>query len=123
MHFPKRARLRPWRRSYALKQKELASLLGIKSIGHVSRLERGGRVPSIEIAIACEILTGEPIKSLFSDTYAAVEQKTLARAQKLLKRIEDSQTPSSMRKKALIGDMMRRVQTGKHPNAHVEQIK
>jgi transcriptional regulator with XRE-family HTH domain len=122
MHLSSRPRLRLWRRGHALKQKELASLIGIKSLAHVSRIERGIRTPTIEIAIACEILSGQSMRDLFPDTYQAIERETLIRAQRLLDKVEISSTQSSQRKRQWVGEMLERVRGGrKQPTIHVEQ--
>ena len=120
MPSPVRPRLRPWRRGHALKQKELCSLLGIKSTTHISRIERGARSPSLEIAIACEVLTGEPLNFLFGERYSEVELKTLVRVRKFLRRIEDVQTISAVRKKELLGDILVRAAERNHQPEHVE---
>lgn len=120
MHTPVRPRLRPWRRGFALKQKEVASLLGIKTTTHVSRLERGERMPSLEIAMAFEILTGEPVCFLFPGAYGGIEARTLVRVQKCLQRLVDVQTASADRKKELLADIVARVTERNKNNNYVE---
>lgn len=120
MHTPVRPRLRPWRRGFALKQKEIASLLGIKSTTHVSRIENGHRAPSLEIAIALELLTGERICFLFPHKYSDVEQKTIRRAKRLLHGIADAESLSASRKRELLSDVLDRVTERNQPNFHVE---
>lgn len=120
MNTPVRPRLRPWRRGFALKQKEVASLLGISSTTHVSRLERGERVPSLELAIAFEVLTGEPVCFLFPDAYDKFESRTVVRVRKFLKRIAAVETTSASRKKELLADILARASARNPNNQHVE---
>ena len=120
MHTLVRPRLRPWRRGFALKQKEIASLLGIKSTTHVSRIENGHRAPSLEIAIAFELLTGERICFLFPHKFKEVESKTIRRVERLRDRLEAVESMSAQRKRELLIDVLDRVTERNPSTLHVE---
>ncbi len=63
------------RRRKHLRQKQVARLLGQRSIDQVFRYETGTRVPRLEIAIKLEIVFNEPIQSLFKDLYESARNE------------------------------------------------
>lgn len=89
---------RRWRRTAAFKQKEIARLLGLKSIAQVSRIERGSRIPGLSLAIGLEVLTGAPLHEIVSPLYEQVEEETLARVTTMLMEMEESTHPLSIAK-------------------------
>jgi transcriptional regulator with XRE-family HTH domain len=60
------------RKRRGLKQKQVAHLLGQKTIDQVSRYEIGTRLPVLRTALALEIILGQPSKVLFRDLYTTV---------------------------------------------------
>lgn len=52
--------LRSHRLVWGLTGKELASLIGLKSSSHMSRIESSKRAPRIEVALACQVIFGVP---------------------------------------------------------------
>ena len=76
-------KLRRLRRSYALTQKDLANLLGVKSPDYIAKLEKGLRRPSTGIVMRLVILFDLAITSLFPDVHeeASVELDKLVRSQ------------------------------------------
>jgi transcriptional regulator with XRE-family HTH domain len=70
------------RKRRGLGQKQLAFLIG-KSVGEVSRYERGVRVPELQTILAIEIAYGAPLRILYPDLLEKVLKE-------MGKRVEDS---------------------------------
>lgn len=75
--------LRVYRRRWGLSQDELATLLGYKTGAVISRLERDGRQPSLEVAYALEIIFGTAPIELFPGLHAKVKKAVIARMRDL----------------------------------------
>jgi transcriptional regulator with XRE-family HTH domain len=88
--------LRTYRKRGALSQLEMALLLGCRDGAKVSRYERFVRQPSLENALAYEVIFRAPLQEMFGGVYQKVERKTLKRvqllAQKLLQAKPDHKT-------------------------------
>jgi len=80
--------LRTFRKRNDLTQDEMAFLLGYHSGTKVSRFERLARKPSLEAALACEVVFGIPAHQLFPHAYAEVEKMVTGRARLLSDRLE-----------------------------------
>lgn len=78
--------LRANRKRLALSQDEVAFLLGTKSGAKVSRYEHFVRVPSLETALAYEVIFKRSASELFGGLYQKVEREVSARAKKLAER-------------------------------------
>ena len=107
-------RLRHYRRYWGLSQEELAPLLGFKSHQHVSRLEKAERTPTMESALACQVLFDVAPAAMFPHAYDAVEDWA---AREILKRHEalsDTTSPKELRKRQLYDLAMERA--GKDPS-------
>jgi transcriptional regulator with XRE-family HTH domain len=72
--------LRSQRKRLALSQSEMAFLLGTQSETKVCRYERFIREPSLEAALAYEVIFQRPIKELFAGRYREIERQVAARA-------------------------------------------
>lgn len=81
--------LRAHRKRLALSQDEMAFLLGMQDGTNVSRNERFARVPSLEAALAYEVIHGKPARELFAGLFENIEQEVTARAATLAKRQAD----------------------------------
>lgn len=108
--------IRTHRRRWGLTQRELASLLGVKSGTQVSRCERLQRKPTLQSAVAYEVIFGEPVRALFPRVFSEVEEGVMQRASQLNRSLEGSMSKVSKRKRELLGDMLRRATT--KPNHH-----
>jgi transcriptional regulator with XRE-family HTH domain len=75
--------LRSYRRRWGLTQDELAALLGCKNGAVISRLESHGRQPSLEAALAFEVIFGTVPIELFPGLYAKVKSDVIARMRDL----------------------------------------
>lgn len=71
--------LQSHRKRLGLSQDEVAFLLGAQSGAKVSRYEQFVRVPSLETALALEIILQKPVRELFGAVYRDLEQKVAER--------------------------------------------
>ena len=101
--------LRTYRKKHGLTQRETAFLLGLETGQIISRYEGMVRVPSLQTAIAYQLIFGRPLKDLFPDIYQEVEYLTLKRA--LALREEFHKNPETRKneykKKCLEGTIVR----------------
>ena len=75
--------LRAHRKRLTLSQEEVAFLLGTQSGAKTCRYERFVRVPSLETALAYEVIFQKPVRELFGGLYHKVEQEVADRARAL----------------------------------------
>ena len=78
--------LRSNRKRLALSQDEVAFLLGVKSGTKVCRYERFNRQPTLETALAFEVIFQKPVSESFGGLYQKVEEEVAARAGELAKK-------------------------------------
>ena len=84
--------LRTYRKRSALSQEEVAFLLGTKGLNKgtkVSRDEHYARTPTLEDALAYEVIYGRPVRELFAGLYEGVESEVIAHAKILTNRVVD----------------------------------
>ena len=93
--------LRTHRRVWGLTQQELASLLGFKSREHMSRIENGKRAPTIESALACQVIFGIPPSAMFPHAYDLVEERIIRDIYRQHLALWDTTRPSELRKREL----------------------
>jgi len=107
--------VRTHRRRWALTQEEVAALLGFDSRTVISRIEQGERLPSLESALALEVLFGTAPRVMFPQFYAEVEETVMQRAYLLHEGLIQSTSPRQKRKCELLEDALHRaVQSDKH---------
>ncbi len=75
--------LRTYRKRAGLSQQEVARMVGLKSAATLSRCEWGHRLPSLQTALAFEVLFGVPAGELFSGAFETVGRITEERLQAL----------------------------------------
>ena len=88
--------LRTHRKRLALSQEEVAFLVGAKGMEKgikVSRDENHAREPSLQTALAYEVIYGTPVRELFAGLYARVERQVGKRAKILRHRRTGKQKP------------------------------
>ncbi len=100
--------VRTQRRRWTFTQEEVAALLGFESRTCISRIEQGKRVPTLESALALEVLFGESPKSLFPHVYTEVEDLLMQRAAVLYEGFINSTSPREKRKCELLKRALRR---------------
>uniref|UniRef100_E6QWT1 Helix-turn-helix domain protein n=1 Tax=mine drainage metagenome TaxID=410659 RepID=E6QWT1_9ZZZZ len=106
--------LRTHRRLWGLTQQDLAGLMGFQSAGHVSRIENGKRDPTIETALACEVLFGVSPSVMFPQAYDAVEERVMRDIHRLDGTLSDT-SAVDLRKRELLSSAFARAIT--RPNA------
>jgi transcriptional regulator with XRE-family HTH domain len=74
------------RKRLSLSQDEVAFLLGTQSGSKVSRYEHFASKPSLETALAFEVIYQRSTSELFGGLYQKVEQEVMARAKTLAER-------------------------------------
>ncbi len=75
--------LRSNRKRLTLSQEEVAFLLGNQGGAQISRYERFNREPSLETALAFEVIFQRSASELFGGLYQKVEQQVMERAKTL----------------------------------------
>jgi|ERR1700693_1829145 len=93
--------LRTHRRVWGLTQRELASLMGFESAAHMSRIENGKRAPTVESALACEVIFGISPSAMFPHAYGLVEERVIRDIYRLHLALRDTTIPSELRKREL----------------------
>ena len=77
-------RLLPQRKRLALSQAEVAFLMGTHGGAGISRYEQFTQRPSLETALALELILQKPARELFVDLYREIEERVAARAKVLM---------------------------------------
>ncbi|HEX3651886.1 MAG TPA: helix-turn-helix transcriptional regulator [Rhizomicrobium sp.] len=80
-------RIRKYRKSAHLSQRELALLVGLRSQGALSDIEAGRKHPSVGVAFSCEIVLGTSARELFPRLYRKLEVDALRAARRLQERL------------------------------------
>ncbi len=81
--------LRTYRKRFGLNQDELSTLLGCQSGVSVCQYERSVAQPSLEAALACEVMFDASVEELFPDIYKKVSKGVVERAQLMLKQLPE----------------------------------
>lgn len=99
--------LKTHRRRAGLFQEEVAFLIGAKFDSSVSRHEGLGRRPTLETAIAYEVIFRTPVRTLFAGLFERVERETIDRARQLASRLQAGEAqPASSRKLSALGAVL-----------------
>ena len=101
--------LRTHRRLWGLNQTELATLLGVRGADQISRLESGERTPSLEVALACELLFDLPPDALFAQVRQKVEELLIRRVYAMHERLSKESSAAAQRKRELLESCLKRV--------------
>lgn len=83
------------RKRLSLSQTDVAFLLGAQDGAKVSRYERFAREPSLETALALEVIYQRPVSELFGGLYQKVEKEVGERAK--VGAPKAAQTPSNLK--------------------------
>ncbi len=100
--------LRTHRRIWGLTRLELASLFGLRSAGHISRLEHGKRTPSVEVALACQAIFGVPPSAMFPRVHTFVEERVMRNIYRLDLALSNTTNLSGLRKRELCSQVLKR---------------
>lgn len=107
--------LRTHRRIWGLTQPELASLLGLRSASHLSRIEHGKRSPKVEVALACQVIFGIPPSAMFPQVYTLVEEEVVRNIYNFHLALGNTNTLSGLRKRELCELALERAITKTNP--------
>ncbi len=107
--------LRTHRRIWGLTQRELASLMGFQSPAHLSRIENGKRAPTVESALACQVLFGIPPADMFPHAYDMVEERVIRDVYQRHQALSDTTSPSEQRKRELFSLALERAVASPSP--------
>lgn len=110
-----RCYLRMHRRVWGLTQRELAALMGFESPGHLSRIENGKRAPSVESALACQVLFGIPPSDMFPQAYDRVEERVIRDVYLRHEALSDTTSPAELRKRELFSLALERAVSSPSP--------
>jgi len=105
--------LRAYRRIFRLSQEEMATLVGLNSRVHVSRIEQGRRDPSFSTALAYAALFKVSLCELFPHNTTEVKSGLWERAQTLSEEVRDSDAPYAAHKANFLGAVP---QVASHPH-------
>lgn len=83
--------LRTYRKRAGLSQEEMAFLLGCQSGAKVSRYERFSRQPTLQTAVAYEVIFGIPVRDLFAGLGQKAERPVIKRAQLLIQKLKTAE--------------------------------
>lgn len=100
--------LRTHRRKWALTQSELASLLGISSKHHLSRVERSLCGPGLKLVLASEIVFGRHAKELFPKIFDEIEEEVVRNLFQFGERLKSNSSQSAARKRQLVDEALGR---------------
>ncbi len=92
---------------------DLAYLMGWKSEGVVSRLEKKQRPPSARVVIGCYIIFGTRAAELFPGIFKGVEVEVMARVWELYEKIQGDPSKRTKVKIELLEDAIKRAEQRK----------
>lgn len=98
--------VRPLRREWGLSQEELTRLLGFRSPTHVSRIEQGKRVPTLETVLVLEVLFGIPPKAMFPALTHVCAERVLREAAALFDVLQHDPSLRAARKRELLARVL-----------------
>ncbi len=110
-----RCYLRTHRRVWGLTQPELASLLGLRSASHLSRIEHGKYAPKVEVALACQMIFGIPPSAMFPHVYTLVEEEVVRNIYGYHLALGNTKTASGLRKRQLCELVLTRATSKTNP--------
>ncbi len=94
------------RKRLALSQDEVAFLLGTQSGAKVCRYERFVREPSLETALAFEVIFKRSVSELFGGLYQKVEGEVAQRAKVLIEKTNESKVNQrNIRKREMLASL------------------
>jgi transcriptional regulator with XRE-family HTH domain len=99
--------IRSHRKRWRLSQRELALLVGFKSREPISKAERFLGKPSLQFALACEIIFDVPVRKLFPGRFAELEEDVLNRCEVLHDAISSKTGSDAIEKRKLMNKLLR----------------
>ena len=106
--------LRSYRLRWGLSQGELANLLGCKTAGVISRIEKKLRAPTLKIVIGCFVIFGTPAAEVFPDISGTVETDVMERVWALYEKVQGDPSRKTKTKIELLEGIIERAERGMH---------
>jgi transcriptional regulator with XRE-family HTH domain len=106
--------LRSYRLRWGLSQGELANLLGCKTAGVISRIEKKLRSPTLKIVIGCFVLFGTPAAEVFPDISGTVEADVMERVWELYEKVQGDPSRKTKTKIELLESVIERAERSMH---------
>jgi transcriptional regulator with XRE-family HTH domain len=106
--------LRSYRLRWGLSQTELAHLLGSKSVGVITRIEKKLRAPTLKVMIGCFIIFGTSAAELFPDISVGVEGDVMERVWELYEKVQGDPSRKTKMKIELLESAIERANKRKH---------
>jgi transcriptional regulator with XRE-family HTH domain len=103
-----------YRLRWGLSQTELAHLLGSKSAGVITRIEKKLRAPTLKVMIGCFIIFGTSAAELFPDISASVEADVMDRVWELYEKVQGDPSRRTKMKIELLEGAIDRANERKH---------
>lgn len=94
--------VRTYRRRYALTAEELGFLMNLRGHSAIAQYESGERNPTLEGALALQVLFNQQPRQLFPGLYERVEDRVMRRVAKLLDCMEDKRDRRSLAKREFL---------------------
>jgi transcriptional regulator with XRE-family HTH domain len=108
--------LRAYRLRWGLSQQELAFLLGRKSAGAISRLEKKLGQPNIDVVMAIFIIFGTQISDLFPGAFDGIEAAVMVRIWELYEKVQGNSSRRTKAKIELLEEAIQRFQRRRGTN-------
>jgi hypothetical protein len=102
--------VRPFRRRWALTQKELGFLIGGKSGTLVCRIEVATRIPSFAVGFAFAVIFDTPIVDLFPVFNAETQEALLRRATELYEELQGNPSQANRTKLDFLEALLARLE-------------
>jgi transcriptional regulator with XRE-family HTH domain len=106
--------LRSYRLRWGLSQGELANLLGCKTAGVISRIEKKLRAPTLKIVMGCFVLFGTPAAEVFPDISGTVEIDVMERVWELYENVQGDPSRKTKTKIELLESIIERAERRTH---------
>ena len=106
--------LRSYRLRWGLSQGELANLLGCKTAGVISQIEKKLRAPTLKIMVGCFVIFGATAADVFPDISAAVETDVMERVWELYDNIQGDSSRKTKMKIQLLESAIERAKRRTH---------
>jgi len=100
--------VRTHRKRHALSPDDLAHLIRQDAASAISQYENGRRVPTLEVALALQVVFGMAPREMFPDFFAHIEEEVMCRGAKLYERLDGLSDRRSVARRELLDAMASR---------------
>lgn len=81
--------IRRYRRRRNLKLRQVATLVGLRSVSHVSHWEKGRKLPTLQNALKLSAIIKCPVEVLFFDLFDSIRREILTKQRSQLSKHDD----------------------------------